>query len=167
MAFGIGSSSKISKWFDYSSSNSTIRFKIKSIENENFQAHIEIAQNEYQSQLQDSGVLEKKPYHYYLYRAYSHLVEDWQGVDIQRVAEDGSNDYLKNISFSTEALHEILFSGSEGAALWLFIDKTAKQIKIDFDVQREKILGKSSSSSSGASSATKKKRATTTRSKPQ
>lgn len=145
MAFGIGTSTSISKWFDYKKDGEKQqRLKIKSASNELYLAKNEEAGILFRSQPNDE---DKKPYHFFQYKAEAFLIEDWQGFDILHINENGEQELKEDIPYSPEIAAEIFINGGiQGAELMAFVSSKALSIAKDFEVNRQLILGKLSNS---------------------
>lgn len=147
MAFGIGTSTSISKWFDYKKDGEKQqRLKIKSASNELYLAKNEEAGILYRSQADDEN---KKPFHFFQYKAEAYLIEDWQGFDILHIDENGEQELKEDIPFSVEIAAEIFLKGGiQGAELMTFVSRKALEISKEFEINRQVILGKLSNSTS-------------------
>lgn len=147
MAFGIGTSTNTAKWFDYKKDGEKQqRLKIKSASNELYLAKNEEAGILYRSQADDEN---KKPFHFFQYKAEAYLIEDWQGFDILHIDENGEQELKEDIPFSVEIAAEIFLKGGiQGAELMTFVSRKALEISKEFEINRQVILGKLSNSTS-------------------
>ena len=145
MAFGIGTSTNTSKWFDYKKDGEKQqRLKIKSASNELYLAKNEEAGILYRAQADDEN---KKPFHYFQYKAEAYLIEDWQGFDILHINENGKQELKEDVSFSVEIAAEIFLKGGiQGAELMTFVSSKALGISAEYEINRQLILGKLKSS---------------------
>ena len=147
MAFGIGTSTNTAKWFDYKKDGEKQqRLKIKSASNELYLAKNEEAGILYRSQADDEN---KKPFHFFQYKAEAYLIEDWQGFDILHIDENGEQELKGDIPFSVEIAAEIFLKGGiQGVELMTFVSRKALEISKEFEINRQVILGKLSNSTS-------------------
>ena len=166
MAFGIGTSTNTAKWFDYKKDgDKQQRVKIKSANNELYLAKNEEAGILYRAQPDDEN---KKPFHFFQYKAEAFLIEDWQGFDILKINENGDQELKQDVAFSPEIAGEIFLNGgTQGVELMIFVSKKAMEISKEFEVNRQLILGKLQNSTDTSNSPAKKKRASTTKSSEQ
>lgn len=148
MAFGIGTSSDTSQWFDYKEDENgrVQRFKVRSAHSSVYLYQLEKSKHDYASQ--EAG--NELPYHHFLYFAEAHLIEDWQNVDIINLTDSGSSE-IKEMPYSPETAWQIFLNGgNDGVELLNFISTKAAKIAMDYEINRQLILGKLSSSTDTA-----------------
>lgn len=150
MAFAIGKSSTISKWFEYAKvDDKAVSFKIRSAEYEPFQALHNQAGVEFNAQdKEDLSTL--KPYDYFLMKAFSLLIEDWQNIDLDRYDDQGELIGTEfNVPCTDKNKLDVLYAGDLGFVVWNFVKTNAEAIAKEVRTKRNDALGKSLNSTDG------------------
>lgn len=150
MAFAIGKSSTISKWFEYAKvGDKAVSFKIRSAEYEPFLALHNQAGVEFNAQNKDD-LVNLKPYDFYLMKAFSLLIEDWQNIDLDRYDDQGMLlDTELNVPCTDKNKLDVLYAGDLGYVVWNFVKTNAEAIAKEVRLKRNEILGKSLNSTDG------------------
>lgn len=148
MAFGIGKSSTISKWFDYGlDGEKMIRLKIRSAEYEPFLAAHNRVGPDFNAQQNDPDFANHKPYDFFLMKAFALLIEDWQNVDLARADDQGEIIGVDEDAACTDKnKHDSLYLGTQGHVLWAFVNGKSEEIAKEVRLKRIEALGKLSSS---------------------
>lgn len=150
MAFAIGKSSTISKWFEYAKvDDKAVSFKIRSAEYEPFLALHNQAGVEFNNQ-DKSDLATLKPYDYFVMKAFSLLIEDWLNIDLDRYDDQGVLlETELNVPCTEKNKLDVLYAGDLGHVVWSFVKTKAEFIAKEVRLKRNDALGKSLSSTDG------------------
>lgn len=153
MAFTIGNSSTIAKWFDYATDGEkTIRIKVRSAEYEPFLAAHNRAGTDFNAQFHNPNTAEHKPYDYFLMQAFALLIEDWQNVDLERYDDQGVNLGIEeNAPCTDKNKLDVLYAGDSSTVIWNFVKNKAEEIAKEVRLKRLETMGKQSNSTNGRS----------------
>ena len=153
LTVGINKSKHVSKWFDYVDENGAVlaKFKIRGISYKPYQVAIERSRQilGISNEIKLIDNLAKTSQEMLLTCTAYHLIEDWSGVYIQSINDDGELE-KKEIQFSQDNANDIIvYGGDDGMLIWDFINTNAKRLQAEHDKEKDEILGKSKRSTGG------------------
>ena len=153
LTVGINKSKHVSKWFDYVDENGDVlaKFKIRGISYKPYQVAIERSRKilSISNEIKSIDNLAKTSQEMLLTCTAYHLIEDWSGVYIQSINDDGELE-KKEIQFSQDNANDIIvYGGDDGLLIWDFINTNAKRLQAEYDKEKDEILGKSKRSTGG------------------
>lgn len=175
---GLNKSKQISKWCEYKDSEGNVlaEIKVRGISYKPYQVAVERAQNQISSKGfdVDTASANDKLFHELLLDAAAcHLIEDWDGVGIEKKDADGNVVYKEDgtpesidLPYTPENAKSILNNGDIGPVIWLFVKSNAEEIQREADGIKADVLGKSNGSTSGQKSEVKSKPRATRKSQP-
>lgn len=161
---GLNKSKQISKWCEYKDADGEVlaKIKVRGISYKPYQVAVERAQNQISSKGfdVDSASANDKLFHELLLDAAAcHLIEDWDGVGIEKKDADGNVVYKEDgtpesidLPYTPENAKKILNQGDIGPVIWLFVKSNAEEIQREADGIKADVLGKSENSTSGQKS---------------
>lgn len=158
MAFAINQPKQVSEWVEYKDGAS---FLIRGIKHKPYIVANERIQNTFNvTGLKVEGIKKGElSLQDLLFKVTAeYLIEDWKGVAVEQDGDVVNVDYDKDIAFQLMA-----FGGDEGAELWDFVTRNAREIQNKADEYKVEVMGKSLNSTDGQKSEVAKKRTSKTK----